>query len=71
MKNQDIYLTNVQVTWALKQPRSQGSLLPFPTERERERERDIDRRENLGTRLALKEPGVIEFILEIKLRVNK
>ena len=45
-----------------------SSTLPY---RERERERDIDRRENLGTRLALKEPGVIEFILEIKLRVNK
>jgi len=28
-------------------------------------------RENLGTRSALKEPGVIEFILEIKLRVNR
>ena len=47
-----------------------SSTLPY-RERERERERDIDRRENLGTRLALKEPGVIEFILEIKLRVNK
>ena len=47
-----------------------SSALPY-RERERERERDIDRRENLGTRLALKEPGVIEFILEIKLRVNK
>ena len=43
-----------------------SSTLPY-----RERERDRDRRENLGTRLALKEPGVIEFILEIKLRVNK
>ena len=49
-----------------------SSTLPYRERaRERERERDIDRRENLGTRLALKEPGVIEFILEIKLRVNK
>ena len=34
----------------LKQTRSEGSLLPVPTERERE----TGRRENLGTRLGLK-----------------
>ena len=40
--------TNHRKDLAPEQPRSQGFLLAFPTERERE----TGRRENLGTRLA-------------------
>ena len=48
---------------ALGQLRSQGSLLPVPTERERE-----DRGENLGTRLTL---GWVEIKKKVDMRLKQ